>query len=86
MIAVTVLLADFLPEIDLTVEQQPRPFICPICGRSYKRKASLKSHMMNECGQEPKFQCTHCCLRFKVKSNLRRHQRALHESDVIMSF
>ncbi|KAJ4427510.1 hypothetical protein ANN_25158 [Periplaneta americana] len=43
-----------------------KPFSCLRCGRSYKRKASLNSHLANECGKEPQFQCPRCSYRCKV--------------------
>ena len=55
-----------------------KPFPCLQCGRSYKRKASLNSHLLHECGKEPQFQCPHCSYRCKVKSNLVRHFRTFH--------
>jgi DNA-directed RNA polymerase subunit RPC12/RpoP len=55
-----------------------KPFSCLRCGRSYKRKGSLNSHLINECGKEPQFHCPHCTYRCKVKSNLMRHFRTFH--------
>jgi hypothetical protein len=55
-----------------------KPFPCLRCGRSYKRKGSLNSHLTNECGKEPQFHCPHCTYRCKVKSNLMRHFRTFH--------
>ncbi|PSN29352.1 hypothetical protein C0J52_26516 [Blattella germanica] len=54
------------------------PYTCIRCGRRYKWKCSLKSHLINECGQEPQFQCQYCPLRCKVKSSLLRHIRNVH--------
>jgi len=55
-----------------------KPFHCIRCGRSYKRKASLNSHLTNECGKEPQFHCPQCSYCCKVKSNLMRHFRSFH--------
>jgi DNA-directed RNA polymerase subunit RPC12/RpoP len=55
-----------------------KPFTCIRCGRRYKRKASLNSHLANECGKEPQFHCPQCSYRCKVKSNFLRHFRAYH--------
>jgi hypothetical protein len=55
-----------------------KPFPCIRCGRSYKRKASLNSHLTNECGKEPQFHCPRCTYCCKVKSNLMRHIRTCH--------
>nr|KAF7410768.1 hypothetical protein H0235_013375 [Vespula pensylvanica] len=35
-----------------------KPFPCHQCHRSYKNKGSLKRHLEDECGKEPKYICT----------------------------
>jgi hypothetical protein len=55
-----------------------KPFACVRCGRSYKRKAALNSHLTNECGKEPQFHCPQCVYCCKVKSNFMRHIRTCH--------
>ncbi|KAI5697630.1 hypothetical protein M8J76_015924 [Diaphorina citri] len=53
---------------------------CHQCGRSYKWRSSLKSHLQNECGKEPRFVCPHCPYRCKVRSNLFKHLRNYHKT------
>ncbi|KAL1452042.1 hypothetical protein WDU94_006361 [Cyamophila willieti] len=53
---------------------------CHQCGRSYKWRSSLKSHLQNECGKEPRFLCPHCPYRCKVRSNLFKHLRNYHKT------
>ncbi|KAK7084646.1 hypothetical protein SK128_005434, partial [Halocaridina rubra] len=50
---------------------------CHLCPRSYDYKGSLEIHMRTHTGDAP-FQCSHCSLRVKDKSNLRRHIRRRH--------
>lgn len=52
---------------------------CPQCGRTYKWRSSLKSHLQNECGKEPRCLCPHCPYRCKVRSNLLKHVRNYHK-------
>jgi hypothetical protein len=52
--------------------------MCTRCGRRYKWRASLKSHLINEFGKEPQFQCQYCSLHCKAKSNLLRHLWTFH--------
>ncbi|KAJ4427508.1 hypothetical protein ANN_25156, partial [Periplaneta americana] len=37
------------------VSVEGAPYMCTRCGRKYKWKASLKSHLVHECGKEPQF-------------------------------
>ena len=57
-----------------------QPFPCLRCGRTYKWRSSLNSHIQNECGKEPRFQCPYCSYRSKVKSNLLKHIRNFHKT------
>ncbi|XP_029345121.1 longitudinals lacking protein, isoforms N/O/W/X/Y isoform X6 [Acyrthosiphon pisum] len=52
---------------------------CPKCSRTYKWRSSLKSHLQNECGKEPRCLCPHCPYRCKVRSNLLKHVRNYHK-------
>lgn len=54
---------------------------CPKCGRTYKWRSSLKSHLQNECGKEPSCLCPHCPYRCKVRSNLLKHVRNYHKNE-----
>lgn len=63
-----------------------RPFSCVRCGRLYKWKSSLKSHIQNECGKDPQFKCPECPYCCKVRSNLLKHIRNSHGVGAIVSF
>ncbi|KAF2366924.1 BTB/POZ domain [Trinorchestia longiramus] len=51
---------------------------CARCGRLYKTRKGLKHHIKNECGVEPRFQCTRCDWKFKQKAHLLRHMARKH--------
>ena len=51
---------------------------CDRCGRLYKTRKGLKHHVKNECGVEPRFQCTFCDWKFKQKAHLLRHVARKH--------
>lgn len=51
---------------------------CERCGRLYKTRKGLKHHIKNECGVEPRFQCTRCDWKFKQKAHLLRHMARKH--------
>lgn len=53
-------------------------FACKACGKAYKWKASLRNHMKNECGKEPRFQCSVCVYKSKQKGNYIRHLATIH--------
>lgn len=56
---------------------EEKPWICKNCGRNYKWKNSLKCHLRNECGVEPKYHCTQMCgYKTHIYSNLKRHLRS----------
>lgn len=73
----------FLEDIDdYPFNDPPNPVVCPnMCGRSYKgnfRKYSLKRHLFNECGVDPRFECPVCQKRFKDKGSMKRHVAGIH--------
>ncbi|KAL1129450.1 hypothetical protein AAG570_013976 [Ranatra chinensis] len=53
-------------------------FRCPGCGKTYLSVNSLRRHVKLECGKEPMYQCSHCPLRTKHRSNLARHVNDKH--------
>ncbi|XP_066991949.2 longitudinals lacking protein, isoforms H/M/V isoform X4 [Anabrus simplex] len=57
-----------------------RPYLCLVCGHSYKMEQSLIYHQRHECGQEPTVQCEYCPYRSKRKYNLTRHMTHLHKN------
>jgi len=49
-------------------------WLCPNCGRNYKRKAHLSFHLAKECGVGPQYNCSKCFKLFKRSSHLKSHQ------------
>lgn len=49
-------------------------WLCPKCGRNYKRKAHLSFHLAKECGVGPQYNCPKCFKFFKRSSHLKSHQ------------
>lgn len=59
-------------------------FTCPnSCGKSYKNKRSIWSHLKFECGREPQFECFICLKKFKYKSNMAQHLSLVHSHNVL---
>nr|CAD7463092.1 unnamed protein product [Timema tahoe] len=57
---------------------EPGNFPCTSCGKNYRWKRSLVTHMKLECGKEPSFQCFYCPFKSKLKGNLNKHMRVKH--------
>lgn len=54
-------------------------FYCPKnCGRKYKHKFNLNSHLKYECGVPKKFSCNICGRRFALKGNYKTHMAVIH--------
>ncbi|KAL1129444.1 hypothetical protein AAG570_013970 [Ranatra chinensis] len=53
-------------------------FECEDCGRHYTYLRSLKRHQKYECGKLPRFHCTLCSHKTKLKENLVRHLTSVH--------
>lgn len=62
--------------------KRPRPFLCQICGKSFKTAAGVKSHTdlvhMEESSE--KFRCDICDRNYKTEAILRFHMKLSHES------
>ncbi|KAJ1529438.1 hypothetical protein ONE63_006216 [Megalurothrips usitatus] len=56
----------------------PGQFKCHLCGKVYRWKGNLVSHLRLECGKDPQQQCPLCPTRFKHKSHLTRHIKRRH--------
>lgn len=54
------------------------PFKCTQCGRQYRWKKTLVSHLRHECGMAPQFKCPYCPMQTKQNSNLKNHIRHKH--------
>lgn len=49
-------------------------FTCEVCGKAFKQKGTLKTHMIVHQKERP-FGCGYCKKRFKLKSHLKEHER-----------
>lgn len=59
--------------VSALVENPAAEFICPTCGRMYKREATLKSHMRVDCNKDGAFACHLCSFKTKRKTTLKVH-------------
>ena len=62
------------PATSPTLATNPRPFACPICFFSFKRREHLSRHYLRHLHLTP-FQCRECKKRFTRKDELQRHER-----------
>lgn len=76
----------YFPSPNVSYHKQPplaapssKPFPCWKCGRTYQNKGSLKRHLHDECGKEPKYICRICVKGFKQKANYKRHVTTIHQ-------
>uniref|UniRef100_A0A671LQQ1 Si:dkey-182i3.8 n=1 Tax=Sinocyclocheilus anshuiensis TaxID=1608454 RepID=A0A671LQQ1_9TELE len=51
-----------------------KPYICSVCGKTFRQQNSLKAHQTSHTGEKP-FSCDACGKGFCTLGNLRRHQR-----------
>lgn len=84
---VFILLSDFLYYTNHSYKKQRlrfdnsyKKFPCPNCPSVFVWKCTLKRHLRNECGQEPRFKCPHCDYRGKWKANICRHIKRVHKN------
>ncbi|XP_050430578.1 gastrula zinc finger protein XlCGF8.2DB-like [Adelges cooleyi] len=82
----SICLEDFKQENVLPLENLNDKWTCPhTCGRSYKNKHSLASHLKYECGVKPQFSCQNCSRTFKLKHHLKSHMMScgsvFHDSE-----
>lgn len=61
-----------------TPSTPPSPLMCPQCGRTYKMKRNLKTHMKFECGGQRNFMCHLCPSKYTQNISLRRHLLQRH--------
>ncbi|KAJ9593769.1 hypothetical protein L9F63_027588, partial [Diploptera punctata] len=67
------------------ISEQNKPgegFKCKNCGKLYRWKNSLYTHVRLECGKEPQFQCPYCPYRAKLKGNLQKHIKLKHFQEI----
>jgi len=54
-------------------ESHPKPYVCSLCGKGFKRNTELSSHMNTHTGERP-FECDLCGVGFTFKGGLRKHK------------
>lgn len=57
-------------------------FYCTQCGRMYRRKKNVITHLKYECNKEPQFVCKICGKAIYYRSNFKRHMLAIHQIHV----
>lgn len=63
-----------IPQLASHVQSHMALFTCEVCGKSFKQKGTLKTHMIVHQKERP-FGCGYCKKRFKLKSHLKEHER-----------
>ncbi|KAI5614429.1 gastrula zinc finger protein XlCGF7.1-like [Silurus asotus] len=63
-----------IPQLASHVQSHMSLFTCEVCGKSFKQKGTLKTHMIVHRKDRP-FACGYCMKRFKLKSHLKEHER-----------
>lgn len=56
--------------------------ICSSCGKRYTHLATLRQHVRNVCGREPRHCCQLCTYKTPVRGTLLRHLRSVHKQDI----
>ena len=59
-------------------EATDKPFPCPRCGRRYKRKDSVTTHLRFECGILPQFTCPVCQHKVSHRRYIQKHIARKH--------
>lgn len=60
------------------IMNQPKPYPCSKCNRSYRSKGALARHINVECGLPARHVCIICDKGFKQKANFQRHNATIH--------
>jgi len=47
--------------------------VCPQCGRTYRHKTTMLTHIKYECNKEPQFVCKFCGKCIYYPSNFKQH-------------
>lgn len=76
----------FVSSVAIPYENESnRGFACVQCGKRYRQKGNLSTHMRLECGKEPQFACSLCSVRFTRVTSLRRHMKGKHHNFMLES-
>ncbi|KAL1494012.1 hypothetical protein ABEB36_009685 [Hypothenemus hampei] len=62
------------PSLNISDEDCQKPNVCRICGKSYARPSTLKTHLRTHSGEKP-FRCSDCNKSFSQAANLTAHVR-----------
>lgn len=54
------------------------PYQCDRCFKRFTRKGGLWQHKTYICGQEAQFKCLYCSHRSKLRPDMRKHLRRVH--------
>lgn len=63
-----------IPQLASHVQSHMALYTCAVCGKAFKQKGTLKTHMIVHQKERP-FGCGYCKKRFKLKSHLKEHER-----------
>lgn len=66
-------------------ELKPKQKLCPICGKTLSRTASLTEHMRVHTGERP-YKCSTCDKAFARSEDRRRHELASHAESHMRNF
>lgn len=67
-------------QYDKLLKSQFANYLCGRCNRAYMHKSSLQNHLLHECGDPKRFQCSFCFRRFNYKCNMLKHLKRRHEN------